>query len=277
MVFATSLQSLVRPLAVIAAFGAGLGTAQADRLVKLQPGEATSKDVFVYQFNIPGSFGIPTPAAATNLDTATLNQIPTLQAPFGLFLGSAETDPFTDAMGLHEHATRSLLQFDLAGLALTAAQVVHATINLYQVPGLPPFEDPSKAHPVTTDLKRVTEAWGEQTVTWDTRPSVDPTPVATVMQSAVNQWVQFDITGLVRDWLNNPLANFGVEISQRGIVEIPVPGDTRYAASLYASSAYPVAADHPFLAITAVPEPASLVVLAGSLALFGGLARRRPA
>lgn len=41
----------------------------------LQPGEATSEDVFVYEFGVPGAFRIATAARVTNLDSQTLNAL----------------------------------------------------------------------------------------------------------------------------------------------------------------------------------------------------------
>ena len=103
------------------------GAAQAATVITLQPDEMSSQDVFVYEFGVPGVFGIPTAARVTNLDTATLSAIPGA-VPFGNFLGSANTTPRVGANGeTRAHDTRSLLRFDLGLLALSPGQVASAT------------------------------------------------------------------------------------------------------------------------------------------------------
>jgi hypothetical protein len=252
--------------------------AQAATTITLQPDESSSKDVFLYEFDVPGVFGIPTPPRATNLDSATLNTISPPPVPFGNFLGAAKTDPFALTPGgpLREHGTRTLIGFDLGMLSLAPAMVASATLNLYALPALRAFESPNEMNPVTTDLRRVTQAWGETTATWDTAPSVDSMSFATVVQNGVNQWVRFDVTGLVRDWLQQPASNFGVELSQREVVEMEVPGQRdRYFASLYASSASDDAALRPYLSISAVPEPSTWALWACGAAVVAWIGRRR--
>ncbi len=239
--------------------------ARGDTLITLTPDEQSSKDVFVYEFDVPGFFGIPTAARTTNLDTATLSQIMPPPVPFGNFLGASETDPFSLTPGgpLRQHGTRTLIQFDLKPISLSPDEVGHAFINLYALPALPAFESPSPEHSVTTDLRPVTESWGEQTVTWENWPEVAMDPTASIVQSGVNQWVRFDVTDLVKDWLDDPSSNLGVQLSQRDVVDIEVPGARdRYFASLYASSASADPSLRPYLSINTVPEPGTWTMLA---------------
>jgi len=248
---------------------------------RLQPDEAASSDVLLYEFDVLGVFGIPTAPRSTNLDSDTLNALSPLPAvPFGNFLGSAETDPFslTPNGPLREHGTRSLIKFDLSSVMLLASQVKSATINLFSLNALRAFENPTPALPATTDLRQVTEDWDEQTVTWDSRPAVAATPVASVVQTGVGQWVTFDVTDLVKLWLTDPSSNYGVQISQRNVVDFAVPGARdRYVASLYASSAIGDATQRPFIEVAPVPVPAAFGLLAMAVTGLGALRLRRKA
>ncbi|WP_300454565.1 DNRLRE domain-containing protein [Accumulibacter sp.] len=193
--------------------------------------------------------------------------------PFGNFLGSSNTEPLIGALGeTRAHDTRSLLRFDLGTLALTAGQVGKATLKLFALPGLPPFDNPTTSNPVTTQLHRVTEAWNETTVTWETQPAVAG-PFTSAVQDGVNRWVSFDVTELVKDWLSDPTTNFGIELLQPDVVSSP---SGRPIASLYASSASADTTRRPLLEISAVPEPSTTALLAGSLGLLGCFSRRRP-
>jgi hypothetical protein len=258
-----------------------LGAAPALAVTTLQPDEATSKDVLLYEFDVPGIFGIPTPPRSTNLDSDTLNAIMPPPVPFGNFLGSAKTEPFSLMPGgpLREHGTRSLLEFDLSGITLAADRVRKATISLFALPALGAFESPTALNPVIVELRKVTEAWSEQLATWDNAPATEATPTATLVQSGVNQWLTFDVTDLVKFWLTDPSMNFGVEFDQFEVVEIPQPGGARdrYVASLYASSAFADPSMRPMLTVAPVPVPAALPLLAMAMGLLGALRLRRRA
>lgn len=272
-------QTLRLLLPIMAASTLCLALPAAAATTRLQPDEAASSDVLLYEFDVPGIFGIPTPPRSTNLDSDTLNALSPLPAvPFGNFLGSAETDPFslTPNGPLREHGTRSLIRFELNSLMLMASQVKSATINLYSLNALGAFNNPTADLPVTTDLRQVTENWDEQSVTWDTRPGVAASPDASVVQTGVGQWVTFDVTDLVKLWLTDPSANHGVQISQRDVVDFAVPGARdRYIASLYASSAFADASQRPFIEVAPVPVPAAFGLLAMAVAGLGALRLRR--
>lgn len=268
--------------ATLLAFVVSLGAATAASIT-LTPDEDASKDVFVYAFSIPGTLGIPTPPNSSNFDTA--NVPASAAVPFGAFLGAAETVPFrTDPTDpdepLRAHTTRSLLEFDLSSVALTGRGVASASLTLFAIPGLPPFDDPSAENPVDLALKQVMEAWDEGTVTWDTRPAVGQTAAFTTIATAPTADmpvpVRFDITDLVSMWLDDPASNFGLEISQAGIQANPQIGDRdRFSVALFASSAFPDPSLRPTLSIQPVPLPASAPLLLGAAALIGFMARRR--
>ncbi|OYW34024.1 MAG: hypothetical protein B7Z51_00150 [Methyloversatilis sp. 12-65-5] len=106
-----------------------------------------------------------------------------------------------------------------------------ATINLYGVPALLPFESPSAEHPVTTDLFQVLNPWNGSSVTWETAPMTVMTASSSTVQNSVDGWISFDATSLVRSWLDNPSSNYGVLLAQRGVVEFDVDGNSRYVGA----------------------------------------------
>lgn len=259
--------------ATLLCFATLAGTAQAATTITLQPDESSSQDLFVYEFAVPGAFGIPTAARSTNLDTDTLNAISPLPVvPFGNFLGSSNTTPLIGKQGeTRAHDTKTLIRFDLGFLALQPEQVGKATLSLFALPGLPPFADPSAATPVTTSLHQVTQAWDEKTVTWETQPAVSASITYSV-QNGVNQWVTFDVTALVKDWLTLPDNNYGVQLLQPGIT---VDASGKQIASLYASSAWADSSLRPNLSITAVPVPPAFAMLMSGLGFLGLMSRQR--
>ena len=258
--------------ALVLAMGLG-GSGPAAATIVLAPDEATSQDVFVYEFGVAGAFNIATAARVTNLDSATLNAlVPPPAVPFGNFLGSSNTTPLIGQQGEpRAHDTRTLIRFDLGSLGIDPATVARATINLFAVPGLPPFDDPTAAAPVTIALREVTGDWTETSVTWETQPDVSDV-VTTAQQDGVNRLVSFDVTELVRDWLADPSGNRGVQLSQPDIL---LSDRGRPIASLFLSSAAADPSQRPFLEISQVPEPASAVLLGLGMGALSLRRRRR--
>jgi hypothetical protein len=201
----------------------------------IQPAEADSKDVFVYEF-------LPT----FNFDGGQ----------FGTILGAGKT-----GIG---HDFQSLLQFDLTGVTLGANE--QATLNLYvgSTSSAGFGNDPTAATPVTDDVFPITQAWGEATATWGNQPSTGATSVGSTIIDSIDHYVSFDITAQVQSWLNDPSSNLGVLVSQRDIVG---GGQT---AAIFDSSA---GTNRPFLQIAAVPEPATAGMAA--IVALGALSRRR--
>lgn len=209
--------------------------------VVLQPDEAASKDVLIYQ-------GMPT----FNFETSGPN--------FQAILASGLTGS--------GHDLNTLIGFDLAGVPYTAAQVTHATLNLYVRDGTTvgfPFGNPDATHPINLATSAVNSGWTEPGVTWNTQPVVGPPLSAPVVVNGVNGWVSFDVTGQVQAWLAG-VPNNGFRVDSQTLA-LNDAGKKIVAVFNSASAA----ANRPYLEV--VPEPATLGMLV--VGAIGFVARRR--
>jgi hypothetical protein len=129
---------------------------------------------------------------------------------------------------------QSLLRFDLApvpaGVVVTAA-----TVTLVQAAGNPA--------PVTVRVHDVLAPWAEGIVTWNGfGGGFDPAVVTSFPSRTSPGAVSFDVTGLVKSWLNGSLANDGVLLERTG------PSSTSFYSSEYAT-----VASRPRLAVCYLP------------------------
>jgi hypothetical protein len=228
-----------RDIAVLICFGLAVAVvSNPAQAITLQPGEATSKDTFVYQF-------LPT----FNFDAGG----------FGTLLSAGKT-----GVG---HDTESLLQFDLSTVGLTAAQVTSATFNIFVGStsaagfGL----SPDAGHPIQIDLLPITGSWTESGANWGNAP-ITGAQVSSVTISGINQYVSFDVTSLVKQWLNGSLANNGLLLRQDAVVGT----NPNFYVAVFDSSA---GNNPPSLSV--VPEPTSIVLALGALPAVAWAVRRR--
>jgi hypothetical protein len=182
---------------------------------------------------------------------------------------------------------QGLLSFDLSAIKVPVAG---ATLKIYQTTNI--FVGDGPAPPEVSagsyDIYRNTSAWQQNTVTWTTKPSVNPTSVATQSLYQFNMgWQSWDVTSLVNTWIMDPSSNFGLTIgrSDPGTPAIwLVTGQTFLPGAPEGPMALGVfGPPNPLLpelilhsnAVAAAPEPASLIMAGiAALGLIGYRSRR---
>jgi len=191
----------------------------------------------------------PTPSrTATPTRTPILSTV-VLQERVGGYAGTSDTtisswDQTGNTGSTGELALRTgdqksvLLRFDYSSLPKGA--VVHeAILELYAYAG---------SHPVTLRAYRVLRPWAENQATWrapmtgllwnvvgcngiGTDREADPAVESTL--DAINTWAVWDVTDLVRDWVDDPSTNQGVLLKASG----EVATEYRFASSEYWNAA----------------------------------------
>ena len=136
--------------------------------------------------------------------------------------------------------SRSLLDFDLSQLPSDAI-IISAKLSLYFYTDLDAFF--GEHHGSNSGkVNRVTSAWEEGTVTWNTQPTY--TFANQVSFSSVqdkDDLVDVDITALIKDILNNPANGHGIMYQ--------LATESPYRALAFASSDFSDATKHPKLVI----------------------------
>jgi hypothetical protein len=111
---------------------------------------------------------------------------------------------------------RSLMEFDLS--FIPAGSVINsATLNLYANLNAPNgiFGQPTYGNDNAGILRRITQGWNENTVTWNNQPTTTSQNEVTVPQSiATNENYSLDVTQLTQDIIDNPSAGYGFMISE---------------------------------------------------------------
>jgi hypothetical protein len=121
---------------------------------------------------------------------------------------------------------RTYVQFDLSSIP-SGATVLEATLRL--------FYDDCDFGPDAVDVGtyEVTSPWAESTLSWNTQPSFAGTAedvVSLACAGATGVYVEWDVTGLVQDWVSGSAPNHGV--AMKAVVEV---GDSGRLLAAFAS------------------------------------------
>ena len=102
---------------------------------------------------------------------------------------------------------RSLVKFDLSALS-PGTSINSATLHLYYL-GYYDYLDYSR----TISTYGINSSWAEGSVTWDTQPAIGASyGSGSIVANTSWHWVSFDVTSLVRAWVDGSQANYGILI-----------------------------------------------------------------
>jgi len=99
---------------------------------------------------------------------------------------------------------RSLVRFDLSSIP-AGATINSATLRLYLVGS---WDYPGKTRTITT--YRTGSSWSESSVTWNNKPSYAEAYGSAGVTHGSGVWYSFDVTNLVRGWVNGTWPNYGI-------------------------------------------------------------------
>jgi hypothetical protein len=132
--------------------------------------------------------------------------------------------------------SRGLLEFDLTSIPANAT-VTSAYLSLYHNPN-PATGNIGGQHSTLSGsnealIKRITSAWSESSVTWDTQPSTTSTGQVLLSQSTspTQNYLDIDVSGMVQDMVTNPSQNFGFLLQ--------LVNESPYRGLIFASSDHP--------------------------------------
>jgi len=137
---------------------------------------------------------------------------------------------------------QSLVRFDLSTIPASAT-ITNAQLTLYDCAGCIDDNLGEIGSTNPTLLQRITSPWQENTVTWNTQPSVTTQNEVSIPSntSFPIQTTTVDVTSLVKDMVVNPTTSFGFLFSQ----QLASP----YRSMVFASSDHSNAALHPKLVV----------------------------
>ncbi|MEI2678009.1 MAG: DNRLRE domain-containing protein [Burkholderiaceae bacterium] len=107
---------------------------------------------------------------------------------------------------------RALIDFNLGAIPSNAT-IISASLNLYALGAsgsLPGHSGPNNS----AYLERITQSWGENTVTWNNQPTSTAVNHVTLGQStsATQNYLNINVTNLVQDMVNSSSTSFGFKL-----------------------------------------------------------------
>lgn len=104
------------------------------------------------------------------------------------------------------HSQRTLIQFNLAGLAIPAAEIGSAKLRMFVVPPDPAF---GALVPGNVEILRQTAAWTIADLRWNHFQAADRVNLLAVPAGSSGSWVEVEVKPLVIAWASGSVPNHG--------------------------------------------------------------------
>ncbi len=178
-----------------------------------------------YQYsNCEGTDAIIGDCIAAGYDTSNFGNNPEFDALAWTYSGT-NTD------------LRSLIHWNFTEIP-TNATVTSATIDLFWNPTSSNTGHSSTSGPNESYIRMITSPWSENTVTWNTRPTVDTAMQVLVPTTVTNQDdISIDVKNIVQYYVANPNANYGFMFQLKN--------ESYFRSMIFCSSDHPDPARHP--------------------------------
>ncbi len=113
-------------------------------------------------------------------------------------------------LGSDTNYTRSFIEFDLSALPPSSI-IFEAKLSLFIASDLPNYP-PGQSGENEWCIRRVTETWGEDQVTWNNQPSSTTLDEVNLPKSTNNlqNYPDIDVTDIIEFLVHNPDSNFGI-------------------------------------------------------------------
>lgn len=213
-------------------------------------------------------------AALFCITQATYAEIITIQPPLGegedVSLYERTNVPLSSGPSLYAINTGppgpgfddfvSLIAFDLSDVELSANEVVNATLFLYENNVLTAsFVHPTSPFPDQIKVEAAAGPWTPTGTFFSTIPEAVDGISTTTEVNSVNAWFEWDVTDIVKGWLDGSFENNGFIVSSS--LETRTPNGV--VGSAFDSFEQ---VNRPRLELAAVPEASSLVLLGATFA-----------
>jgi hypothetical protein len=192
-------------------------SAKSQILLHLQPNAADGKDAAITSWDHSGNYGI--------------------HPEYGSIAWTCSGSPCNQ---------RCLVEFDLSSIP-PSSTIVSAFLGLYANPSPVNAGGVAMQGANESVIQRITQSWGEMTVTWDNQPptsSVNEVIIPPTSDPAYH--ANLDVAAMVQDMVNNPGSSHGFLIKHTT--------ETYYKSMIFASSDYSNPNIHPELTIEYIPS-----------------------
>jgi len=136
-----------------------------------------------------------------------------------------------------------VIKFDLSDIPEDAI-IEEAVLSLYVYKGYDSWDNGLKT------IHEITSSWDESSVTWNSKPSNNSSKIAECNSSSINVWEDYDVTGEVKDIVENSKDNYGFML---------IYGDY-YTGAYFRSSEYSSTEYRPKLTVTYLGDEAFIEI-----------------